>query len=383
VRLPIVPDDPELIAEALRAGAAEADLVLLLSGSAKGTDDHTVAVIERIGRVVVQGVAVKPGHPVVLGLVGSTPVIGVPGYPVSAALAFELFAGPLLEAIGGTPRTPRPTARATARASIRSTPRSDEWVRVRVGRVADDLVVLPLRRGAGVLSSLARADGLVRVPAGSSGVADGDRVVVELLRPLAAIEGTLLATGSTDPLLDHVAARYEISADPDGSTNGAAALAAGRCHLALVVQADLPAGSIVLRTWERQIGLAVAWGDPLGIDGADGLRRPGLRIANRQQGSSSRSVLDTLLAERSLDPSTIAGYSREARSHAAAVAAVAAGVADCAVVTGAACQGQPVGFIPLSTQTLALAAAPTFRGDARLAGLRAALPATGSSASHG
>jgi putative molybdopterin biosynthesis protein len=373
VRAPIVPDDPTLLAAALERAASEADLVLLLSGSAKGTDDHTVAVIDRVGEVVVQGVAVKPGHPVVLGLVGSTPVIGVPGYPVSAALAFELFAEPLLEAIGGSPRATRPTVYARVRVSIRSTPHSDEWIRVRIGRVADDLAALPLRRGAGVLSSLARADGLVRIPAGSTGVAEGDRVEVELLRPLGAIEATLLVAGSTDPLLDRLAARAELYADPDGSANGAAALAAGRSHLALVTSEDLPAGAITVGAWERQIGLIVAPGDPLGIGGADGLGRPGLRIANRQEGSSSRRFLDTLLAERSLDPSAITGYGREARSHAACVAAVAAGVADCAVATGAACSGQPVEFIQLSTQAIALTAAGNLATDDRVSELRAAL----------
>lgn len=373
VRAPIVPDDPNLLTAALEHAAAAADLVLLLAGSAKGTDDHTVAVIERVGQVVVQGVAVKPGHPVVLGLVGSTPVIGVPGYPVSAALAFELFAAPLLTALGGGPTPERPRARATARAGIRSTPRSDEWVRVRAGRIGADLVALPLRRGAGVLSSLARADGLVLVPAGSSGVAEGDDVEVELLRPLDAIETSLLVAGSTDPLLDHLAARHDLRADPDGSANGAASLIAGRCHLALVVSDDMPAGAITLGVWERQLGLMVAPGDPLGIGDADALGRPGVRFANRQRGSSSRMLLDALLAARSIDPAVVSGYRREARSHAAAAAAVAAGVADCALGVLSACNGQSLDFVPLATQTLVLAAAAGLENDDRIARLRALL----------
>jgi len=369
VREPIVPDDPDLLTAALERAADAADLVLLVAGSAKGTDDHTIAVIERVGRAVVQGVAVKPGHPVVLGLVGSTPVVGVPGYPVSAALAFELFAAPLLDTLGGlTPERPR--VRATARAEIRSTPRSDEWVRVRVGRIGADLVAFPLRRGAGVLSSLARADGLVLVPLGASGVAEGDAVEVELLRPLATIEAALLVAGSTDPLLDHLAAGHDLRADPDGSANGTASLAAGRCHLALVVSDDMPPGAIRLGAWERQLGLMVASGNPLGIDGVEAFGRPGISIANRQEGSSSRRLLDTLLAERSVDPAAVAGYGREARSHRAAAAAVAAGVADCALGVLSACNGQPLGFVPLVTQTLALVAAAGLENDGRIAGLR-------------
>ena len=114
-----------------------------------------------------QGVAIRPGHPVVLGLTGSTPVIGVPGYPVSAALAFELFGVRLVAALGDRQLTPRPRVQAVAPLEIPSTTGSEEWVRVRVGRVGGDLVAIPLRRGAGVLSSLARADGLVRVALGA------------------------------------------------------------------------------------------------------------------------------------------------------------------------------------------------------------------------
>jgi putative molybdopterin biosynthesis protein len=371
VAAPIVPDDPDLLTTALEGAATEADLVLLLSGSARGADDHTVAVIERVGEIVVQGVAVKPGHPVVLGLVGSTPVIGVPGYPVSAALAFELFATPLLTTLGGVLTTERPRIQATARAEIRSTPRSDEWVRVRVGRVGGELVAIPLRRGAGVLSSFAHADGLVIVPSGSSGVADGDNVEIELLSPLEAVEAALLVTGSTDPLLDHLAAGHDLHPDSGGSANGAASLAAGRCHLALVVSDDMPAGAITLGTWERQLGLIVAPGNPLGIDGIDVLRRPGVRITNRQQGSSTRRLLDALLAERSIDGAAVDGYCREARSHAAAAAAVAAGVADCALGVGSACNGQSLEFVPLATQTLVLVGAQSLESDDRIARLRA------------
>ncbi len=374
VRAPIVPDDPDLLTAALEAAAADADLVLLVAGSAKGTDDHTVAAMERVGQVVVQGVAVKPGHPVVLGCMGSTPVIGVPGYPVSAALAFVLFAAPLLAGLGDGLMPERPRAWATARAEIPSTSRSDEWVRVRIGRVGAELVAMPLRRGAGVLSSLARADGVLLVPSGSSGVADGDRVEVELLRPLDAIESALLVTGSTDPLLDLLAAAHDLRGDADGSANGAAALTAGRCHLALVADEDIPAGAITLGAWERQLGLIVVRGDPLDIGGGvDALARPEVRIANRQPGSSSRRLLDALLADRSIDPATVTGYDREARSHAAAAAAVAAGLADCALGVSSAGAGQGLDFIPLAAQTLALVASGSPEHDGRIASLGAVL----------
>ncbi len=372
-QFPIVADDPDLLAEALGAAIAEADLVLLLSGSAGGAGDHAVSVIERLGHVVATGVAVKPGHPVVLAHCGPVPVIGVPGYPVSAVLAFELFGVPLLAEMSGQMLTPRPRVRARAAVELHSTPASDEWMRLRLARLGTDLVATPLRRGAGVLSSLTRADGLTCVPLGSAHVREGEEIEVELLRPLAAVERSLVVSGSTDPLLDELAARFPLLADCNGSANGAASLVAGRCHLALVTMEDMPPATAVISTWERTLGLVVAPGDPLAIGGIEGLRRRDVRLVNRQQGSASRRLLDELLAVRSIDPATVTGYRREARSHTAAVAAVAAGVADCAVCSLSACSGQPVELIPLATQTLVLAAGEGLAEDARLAGLRAAL----------
>jgi putative molybdopterin biosynthesis protein len=375
VRLPIVADEPALLEAGLEQAAADADLVLLVAGSAKGRGDHAVTVISSAGEVVVQGVAIRPGHPVVLGLAGATPVIGVPGYPVSAALAFELFGVRLLATLGDRQLGRRPRVQALAMLEMPSSSSSEEWVRARIGLVDGNLVAIPLRRGAGVLSSLARADGLVRVPQGTARVGPGEHVEVELLRPLDAIEATLLVTGSTDPLLDDLAPLVcqglresgpRLSLDTDGSANGAAALAAGRCHLALVEEGDIPTGAITLARWERTLGLMLAPGNPLEIDGIDALGRPGIRVTNRQPGSSSRRLLDDALIEHALDPRALTGYRREARSHAAAAAAVAAGTTDCAVGVLAATFRHTLDFVGLATQKLALVAAPDLAGDGRI-----------------
>ena len=121
--LPIEPDDPDRIGRAVRAAAADADLVLVVAGSSAGRDDYTARVVAENGTLAVHGVAVRPGHPVVLGLVDRTPVVGCPGYPVSAALTFDVFVAPVLAALEGaavrrrpvTQALPRPQARLRAR----------------------------------------------------------------------------------------------------------------------------------------------------------------------------------------------------------------------------------------------------------------------------
>ena len=202
VRTEILPDDPERIAAGVRDAAETADLVIVVAGSSAGRDDHTAAVVERLGTLAVHGVAVRPGHPVVMGTVGTTPVIGAPGYPVSAALTFDIFAAPVLAALEGAAPAEYPRARARIARKLASSMGMDDWVRVRLGRVGGDLVATPLPRGAGVLTSLVRADGLLVVPAGLEGHHAGTEVDVLLLRGVGEIDRTIVAIGSHDLVLD-------------------------------------------------------------------------------------------------------------------------------------------------------------------------------------
>src|SRR3954463_10790055 len=238
-RTEIVPDDPDRIGAAVRDAAARADVVLVVAGSSAGRDDHTAGVVERLGALAVHGVAVRPGHPVVLGAVDATPVLGCPGYPVSAALTFEIFAAPLLASLEGATPPERPRARARIARKLASTMGMDDWVRVRLGRVRGELVATPLPRGAGVLTSLVRADGLLVVPAGIEGHHAGEDVEVMLLRGVAEIERTIVAVGSHDLVLDLAASQLR-AADPGvtlassnvRSLGGLVALRVGLCHVA-------------------------------------------------------------------------------------------------------------------------------------------------------
>jgi molybdopterin biosynthesis enzyme len=181
----VVPDDPEALREALLEAAATADLVVLIAGSSKGREDHTAAVVASAGTLAVHGVAVRPGHPVVLGVAvaagKATPVLGAPGYPVSAALTFEIFAVPLLAALQGAAPPKRPTVEARLSLDVRSSADTEDWIRVSLDQDGDELVATPMDRRAGVLTSLVRADGLLVVPAGIKGHGAGARVQVRRL----------------------------------------------------------------------------------------------------------------------------------------------------------------------------------------------------------
>lgn len=370
----IITDDPQRITEALLEAAAGADLVILIAGSSAGRDDYTARVVEEAGTLVVHGVAVRPGHPVVLGVVDgavATPVLGAPGYPVSAALTFDIFAAPLLASLEGAAPRERATTKARLARKLASAIGSDDWVRVRLGRVEGEVVATPLPRGAGVLTSLVRADGLLVVPAGQEGHHAGEQVDVELLRGLGEVGRTIVAIGSHDLILDVAASRLR-AADPliglassnVGSLGGLVAVRDGLCHLAGSHLLEPETGEYtlpyvdrllgggpeiaVVRLVHREQGLLVAPGNPARLGGIDDLARPGLRYVNRQRGAGTRALLDFELGRRGIDAGQITGYSREEHTHLAVAAAVAAGRADTGLGIRAAAQAFGLDFVPVA-----------------------------------
>jgi putative molybdopterin biosynthesis protein len=372
VVLPIEPDDEARIADAIRAAVPRCDLLIVIAGSSAGRDDYTAALVDRLGDLAVHGVAVKPGHPVVLGAIDSTPVLGAPGYPVSASLTFDIFAAPLLAELEGVAASPRPTTRARLARKLASTMGMDDWVRVRLGRVGGSLVASPLPRGAGVLTSLVRADGLLIVPADIEGHHAGEEVQIELLHDLTQIERTIVAIGSHDLILDVAASRLRAE-DPNvtlasgnvGSMGGLIALRDGLCHLAGSHLLDPDSGAYtlpyvdrilagretaVVRLVHREQGLLVAPGNPLGLTGIADLARSGLRYVNRQRGAGTRVLLDYELARAGIDPEGIVGYGREEPTHLAVAAAIAADRADCGMAVRAAARAFELDFVPVARE---------------------------------
>ena len=270
------------------------------------------------------GVAVRPGHPVVLGAIDATPVIGAPGYPVSASLTFDIFAAPLLADLEGAVATPRPQTRARLARKVASAIGSDDWVRVRLGRVGGEPGGLAAARGAGVLTSLVRADGLLVIPTEVEGHHAGEEVDISLLRSLPEIEGTIVAIGSHDPILDLAASelrtrdpRVTLASSNVGSLGGLIALRDGLCHLAgshllepetgeytipYVEQMLAGRDIAIVRLVHRQQGLIVAPGNPLGLE-RDHRPRPA-RAALRQPPAGRGHPRPARLRARSARAST-------------------------------------------------------------------------------
>jgi putative molybdopterin biosynthesis protein len=377
VRSGIIPDDYELIRKSVQQAADSCDLVLLNAGSSAGSEDFSARVVEDLGKLLVHGVAVRPGHPVILGMLKRSsgaeqadrliPVIGVPGYPVSAALTGEIFVEPLLARwLGRAPAQPV-EIEATLTRKVNSPAGDDDYMRVVAGRVGNKMLAAPISRGAGVITSLVRADGIVILPIGVQGLEAGAKVKVRLYRKPYELEQTLFAIGSHDMTLDLLAQflaehnRRLISANV-GSLGGLIALRRGEAHFAgshlldpdsgeynvKYIHEYLPGIPVRLITWvHREQGLLVPRGNPKGITSLGDLAREDVTFVNRQRGAGTRVLLDFELKKISIQPDQVRGYDQEEYTHLAVAAAVASGRADCGLAVTASASALDLDFIPL------------------------------------
>lgn len=375
VRLPICPDRFEEIRSYIAAAAESSDLVLLNAGSSAGEEDFSAEVIASLGQVLVHGVAVRPGHPVILGMIqrkdgAKIPAIGVPGYPVSAALTGEIFIEPLLTRWLGKPPFEPQVVQAFLTRKVTSPPGDDDYLRVALGRVNGRLLAAPISRGAGVITSLVRADGIAILPRGVQGLESGAAVDVRLYRSPVEIERTLLAIGSHDLTLDLLAQFLagrgrRLASVNAGSLGGLMALRRGEAHFAGAHLMDESSGvynlaairqylvdiPVRLVGWVgRSQGLLVLPGDPLNIRTIRDLKRPGIRFINRQRGAGTRILLDYAMRIDNITPAEIQGYDQEEYTHTAVAAAVSSGRADCGLGIAAAAAALHLDFIPLFSE---------------------------------
>ncbi len=371
-RLPPVPDDLERIRSAIERAIAEHDVVLVIAGSSAGEHDFTAEAVGALGEVIAHGVDVMPGKPAILAVAAAKPVIGIPGYPVSAVvIAHEFVRRVLARALGVAPAEPD-RALATLPRKIPSRLGLEEIVRVTLGRVGGRLVANPLGRGAGVITTMVKADGILRIPPNVEGLNAGEEVEIELLRRHEEIERTILASGSHDlslSILEDCLKRREpgarISATNVGSIAGLVALGRGEAHVAGCHLLDPLSGEYnladvrrlladrrvrVVNLVRRRQGLIVARGNPKHIERLEDLTRPGVQFVNRQPGAGTRVLLDFRLAQLGLRATQIRGYEREEFTHMAVAVAVKTAIADAGLGIQQAAAALALDFVPTDVE---------------------------------
>lgn len=365
-RYPLTPDEPEQIRNVIARAVDENDLVVVSAGSSAGTRDYTAEIIGELGEVLAHGVAIKPGKPVIIGRVKGKPVIGMPGYPLSALTVLREILTPLVVAYG----FPSPTVEMVA-ARLTSTLHSDvgidEFVLLAAGRIGTAWVATPLSRGSGVQMSAVRANAYLRIPSPLEGFESGEEVPVHLTVPLQQAETAVLVTGSHDPVLDQLAEvsqrqGAEIHSTHVGSMGGLISLKKQDCHAA-PMHLLAPDGSYNTYFLERYlpgegVSLICVAGREQGIVSQEGLAFddiPGRPFINRQKGSGTRMLFDHELAVRGIEASRIPGYDREVTTHLAVALAIKSGEAEAGMCVYSAAKALGLSFVPVARERYELA----------------------------
>lgn len=373
-RFPVTPERAEEVRETLLMALVDYDLVIVVAGPSYGTA-LVAHLLGEVGECTLNGVAFKPGHTVTMGQVEGKPVLALPFYPVSAFLSYKLFAKPVLERKMGLAPRLLPIEPADLAIAIRSPAGTEEFLRVKLGVVGGRTVAVPISRGAALLMSLVRADGLVQVPAHCEELQAGTRVDVKRLEPVRPIEGNIILLGTHDITYEVINGQL-MRAHPEltlftaatGGKRGLEALTKGLCHLAAMHMFDEEEGDynlphvrraeiplVLVNLFSRDLGLVVAQGNPKSIQGLEDLLRPEVNFINRQLGSGTRMLMEYHLRQAKLDTSKIKGFNQEAYTHMSAAAAVSSGAADAGLGIPATAKASRLDFVPCFRERLDLA----------------------------
>lgn len=367
VFLGAVADDEAKLEAAMREALASSDMLILSGGTSKGAGDVSHRIVARLGRpgIIAHGVALKPGKPLCLAVCDGKPVVILPGFPTSAMFTFHDMIVPVLRRMAGLP--PRADTHVAARVPLRvaSELGRAEFVMVSLVEGQGGLIAYPTGKGSGAITSLAQADGFLRIDALADHLPAGAEAEVTLFSPHLRVPDLVIigshCTGldiALEPLARAGLAARSLAV---GSLGGLAAARRGECDLAPIHLLDektgtynapyLAEGIELVPGWRRMQGIVFRSGDARfegrSIEGAvaAALADSSCLMVNRNQGAGTR-----ILIERLLNGARPDGYWNQPRSHNAVAAAVAQKRADWGVTIAPVAYAAGLGFIPLAEE---------------------------------
>jgi putative molybdopterin biosynthesis protein len=390
-----VPDDEdalrEAVVDALRKGC---HMVVVGAGSSAGSKDYSKKVFESIGTVLVHGISVMPGKPSLLAVTDERSgypgrlLVGAPGYPVSAIVCHEKILAPVVHWLMGKSAPERRETDIVLARKTPSRPGMREAIRLAAGRIGENIVGAPLARGAGMISTMTKAQAVTYIPEDVEGVEQGETVRAELLVHKGDLDRVLVHVGSHDNTLDLLANELMGLSEPlrlvsshAGSMGGLTALKAGSALFAGAHLFDPETGDFNFPFIERYLsglpvtvvnlairhqGLIVAKGNPLSIRGVDDLTRDDVVFINRQRGAGTRILLDHHLKKAGIAPRDVAGYDNEEFTHMAVAVNVLTGAASCGLGIYAAAKALGLDFVPLAHERYDLVIPEAYMDDARI-----------------
>lgn len=364
-RYGIVNDEEILLEQAISKAAEENDIVVINAGSSAGTKDYTAKIIEKLGSVQTHGLAIKPGKPTILGFIGNKPVMGVPGYPVSAYIIFDKVVKSVVQKMNGLASDKNQVVKAELTKRLTSSFKNEEYIRVVLGEVGGKLVASPLSRGAAAVMSMLKADGMLKIPRNVEGVEVGEMVSVELLKSLADIKKSLAIVGSHDVVIDLIGDFMRVSSAHVGSMSGIMALKRGSAHIAPIHLLDSKTGiyniafvkqyfesgeMALIHGLQRVQGILTTLENPKNIQDLKSLKDRKCSFANRQRGAGTRLLFDFIMEKLEIPTSEVKGYEKEFTTHLAVATAVKNGVADCGLAVKSAANIMKLNFIPVGNE---------------------------------
>lgn len=369
----IIPDDPAMIRKAIAdATSGPSHITVIIAGSSAGTADYTVSIIEELGELLVHGVAIMPGKPTALGIINCKPVIGNPGYPVSSAISFEQFVLPVISKLMFRSLPKRPIIHACSGRNIPSRAGIREFRRMIVGNVNGKNIATPLKKGAGSITTLTMANGILEIPENAEGIEEGSDISISLLRADEDIHRTVLCVGSHDltiniikDFLQRSTPAFHLYSTHVGSLGGLMAVRKGLSHFAGTHLLDPETGKYnisyirkylhdtparLITLVHREQGFMVRPGNPANIKGVADLARPDILFVNRQKGAGTRVLLDYHLEQQGIPARKVRGYTHEEYTHMAVAVTVLSGKADTGLGILAAARALGLDFIPLAEE---------------------------------
>ncbi|MCD5413784.1 MAG: molybdopterin biosynthesis protein [Clostridiales bacterium] len=368
---PII-DDYELIKQRIVEATKENDIVVVIAGTSAGREDYISSIIKELGEIIVHGIAIKPGKPAIIGVINNKPIIGVPGYPVSAYIVFSQIVEPLIAEYLKTKEQKKEIVDAIISRRLVSSLKNLEFVRMKLGNVSGKLITTPLNRGAGVTMSLVKADGVAIINKETEGIEAGETIKIELLKDIDTINNTIVSIGSHDVIMDVIASliaernrQSSLSSAHVGSLGGIMAMKRGETHIAPIHLLDEKTGNYnteyikrylknqdvsIIKGVKREQGLMVAKGNPKKIKDVSDLVNDNIIFVNRQKGSGTRILLDYKIKELGLDSAKIIGYEREMTTHMMVASAVSSGSADVGLGIKSAAVAMGLEFVPVGEE---------------------------------
>ncbi|WP_254821368.1 molybdopterin biosynthesis protein [Haloglomus halophilum] len=383
-------DDYDAMESVLREAAAECDLVLSSGSTSASAVDVIYRVVEERGELLLHGVAVKPGKPMLIGRMDGSAYVGLPGYPVSALTIFRTFVAPAVREAAGLPEAQ--TATIEGRMAVAERYSEGRLRYMPAGLVTDgdgETLVYPVDKGSGATTSLVEADGVVAVDPDVEYLDEGEQVAVQLFSPDVR-SPTLFGVGEDDPLLSDLLDTVSTTQRPRylgvGSREGLRRLRDGIPDVAVTsAPGEVGIEAEELGAWTREWGLVVPAGNPEAIEGLSDLVDRDLRFVNRTSASGLRTTLGDAVAaladERGVERhdlvDAIDGFDAGTRAHESPARRVLAGKADAGLGLRATAERLDAGFVPVGEETVRVLANPDRVGKSGVAALRDALEDAG------